>query len=240
MQSTLNIHCRLENLPNVIAIAAGQSVLGNAVNLGEEHLAHITLVLSDFAGDATTAAANVCKLLQPVAKDFKSVTVKMQGGKLSPVGSYVFWDAKKSMELDALLEAVLVAIAPALARERPPPPWVATVCSPAEQVKRKEYLKQYGTVNAFEFFRPHVTVGFRSSTATSAGCSGGSGEREQEREGEQEKTSHEQEPFLIPHGIEFAMSRIHVNAVGDNGTVLAGCDLGEIALSGADIKHSIG
>jgi len=40
--------------------------------------------------------------------------------------------------------------------------------------------------------------------------------------------------FTTPHDVVFLVSRIHVNAVGDNGAVLAGHDLGEVELLGAD------
>ena len=226
---TLNIHCRLDPCANETAIRAGLSVQGNnAIHLGKEHVPHITLVLSDFAGDAKTAAARVCDLLQPVAEAYKPVSLTMQDGKLSKVGEYVFWDVEKSDELDTLLEAVLHALVPAYAEEIPLPPWVAAVCSPAEQTKRKEYLQQYGTVNAYEFFRPHVTVGYvsntgSSSSSSSSSSSGGGGEC---------SGGEGMEPFLVRDSKELVCRSIYVNAVGENGTVLAGHDLGCVALLG--------
>eukprot|EP00966_Prymnesium_polylepis_P322224 7378492-Prymnesium_polylepis.1 len=207
LKSSLNIHVRLDGVANEHALRAGAALSGNAVHLGSEHVAHITLVLADFAGDAELAAARVGQLLRPIAESKPPVVISLRGGPPVPVGEYVFWDAERTPELDALLEAALRAIAPALAPAPVLPPWVAAVCAPADQQKRKEYLERYGTVNAFEFFRPHVTIGF---------VPGGLG-------------SKPAGPALA--SMKFTATQVHINAVGEYGTVLAGGDLGVVTLS---------
>ena len=200
----LNIHIRLDEPTENEALRAGRAVPDNLIRLGEAHVPHITLMLAAFCGaTAEAAAAAVLEALSPLAT-FSPIRVEMRAGMPAAAGVYTFWDAECTTGLCALCEQVQLAVAPCLEAQAVPP-WVASL--PAdEQTKRQAYLATHGTVNAREFFRPHVTIGV---TATPIEDRGGA----------------------LPGG-SFVASSVHVAAAAEYGTVLPH-ELGVIRLTGA-------
>lgn len=202
----LNIHIRLDEASESEALRAGRDVPENLIQLGVEHVPHITLMLAKFRGASAEAAAPaVLEALSPLASA-SPIRVQMRAGLPAPAGTYTFWDAECTAELCALCEQVQLAVVPLLAAQALPP-WVASL--PAdEQSKRQAYLATYGTVNACEFFRPHVTIGVNAKPIDDSKRGG-----------------------ALPDNT-FVAASVHVALAAEHGTVLPH-ELGVVRLAGS-------
>ena len=172
----LNIHLRLDGPSAAAARALAASLrLDPAVDLaGGTHLPHVTLLLGVFAGaDGVDALDRVAALLaEGVAPRHRPPTIAL--GPPRPKGRYAFWDVSDAADvgaLAALAAAVVFAVKPAL-RPAADPSWLGDLPA-GERAAREEQRRVHGTLNSFEFYDPHVTLGYGASAGAVATATAG-------------------------------------------------------------------
>eukprot|EP00743_Colponemidia_sp_Colp-15_P007717 GILK01008356.1.p1 GENE.GILK01008356.1~~GILK01008356.1.p1 ORF type:complete len:214 (-),score=19.28 GILK01008356.1:385-1026(-) len=199
----LNVHIKLspaarekciEQWRNINGILGDNSL--NLIDFEQKHEPHVTLYLSNFK---ESCMERIKQVIRDRISELKSFDLTLS--KISPSGSYLFWDVEPSTQLRNCCDNLVHALS-SFVDSPSVPSWFDRL--PAEErARRSDLIEKHGSATVFEFFYPHVTLAYIKDEAILTRIV----------------------ELLEPCEVTFAVAEIAIGMCGDQGTVLKGQDV---------------